>query len=48
MPEKHMVTGTMFHVVRNYGEHEPVIIIDGQVIKDVVDLSVVPEADKAR
>ena len=47
MPEKHMVTGIMFHVIRNYGEQEPVIITDGQVIKDVIDLSAMPKADKA-
>ncbi len=45
--EKHMVTGKMFYVIRNYGEKQPVIITDGQVVSDVVDVSAVRKADKA-
>jgi hypothetical protein len=46
--EKHMVTGKMFYVIRNYGEKQPVIVTDGQVIINVADMPVMRKADKAR
>lgn len=45
--EKHMVTGKMFYVIRNYGEKQPVIVTDGQVIINVADMPVMRKTDKA-